>query len=304
MGEVKIGDRYGKWVVVDKAVNQSDPQHKYFRCKCDCGNEKVVRDRSLLRGTSRSCGCLRRENPVIYEHKFKNLVGSRFGKLVVLKLLYTKYEPKHKFVVKYYLCKCDCGNEKVIAGRTLQAGDSKSCGCLHAERLKEVFTTHGKTHSRLYSVWHSMLGRCGIHKGASEDLYRNYVGRGITLEQPEWRKFENFQSWALANGYDDTLQLDREDNERGYSATNCRWVTARQNTRNRRNSMRLPSGEHVFDFCERWLGHELQIRSTEYNSIVNTWLSKKKLPDFVFENIRKRAIADLDAAHKQMEVEI
>jgi len=65
--------------------------------------------------------------------------------------------------------------------------------------------------------------------------YKDYGGRGITVCQ-EWRTFEPFQAWALANGYAENLSIDRIDNDKGYSPENCRWVTEKQQSRNTRRN--------------------------------------------------------------------
>ena len=68
--------------------------------------------------------------------------------------------------------------------------------------------------------------------------YVNYGGRGITVAE-EFSTIEGFLHWAL-DGYKDGLELDRRDNNKGYSTDNCRWVTKRVNARNRRNSLKEP----------------------------------------------------------------
>lgn len=80
-----------------------------------------------------------------------------------------------------------------------------------------------------------MVQRCS---NPSRPDFANYGGRGITV-CAGWQTFEGFQAWALGQGFDATLTLDRIENDRGYTPDNCRWVTHRDNTRNRRNSRNL-----------------------------------------------------------------
>lgn len=93
---------------------------------------------------------------------------------------------------------------------------------------------HGlyRENSRLFNVWQTMKSRC---ENANRDNYARYGGRGITVCE-EWQTAENFVKWALDNGYEKGLQLDRIDNAKGYSPENCRFVTASVNSRNRRNT--------------------------------------------------------------------
>src|ERR1700733_6114353 len=83
---------------------------------------------------------------------------------------------------------------------------------------------------RVFKCWEDMLRRCNNPKYAK---YKNYGGRGIYVCK-EWGDYSNFYTWAMANGYEDSLQIDRKDNDGPYSPDNCRWVSASQNMRNRR----------------------------------------------------------------------
>ena len=87
----------------------------------------------------------------------------------------------------------------------------------------------GKT-SRTYTIWVGMIKRC-LDK--NQPNYKNYGGRGIMVCD-RWKKFENFL--ADMGTAPDGLELDRIDNESGYSHSNCRWVSHAENLRNQRRS--------------------------------------------------------------------
>ena len=87
-------------------------------------------------------------------------------------------------------------------------------------------------HPRLYNVWSTMLRRCEDRKRAKFPMYG---GRGINVCQ-EWHDPNVFIDWAERSGYLPGLQLDRIDNDKGYSPTNCRWVTRKENCRNTRRN--------------------------------------------------------------------
>lgn len=77
--------------------------------------------------------------------------------------------------------------------------------------------------------------------------YRNYGARGIKVCE-EWQQFEPFLHWALNNGYQKGLDLDRKDNDGNYEPSNCRWITRRQNINNRRNTIMIDvEGESLPD---------------------------------------------------------
>ena len=91
---------------------------------------------------------------------------------------------------------------------------------------------HGLSNTRLYSIWYQMKRRCSDTKC---NKYAIYGGRGITVCE-EWMDFINFYEWALANGYKETLTIDRIDGNGNYEPSNCRWVTVTEQNRNKCNT--------------------------------------------------------------------
>lgn len=98
--------------------------------------------------------------------------------------------------------------------------------------MKELETFDPGKVGKLYTSWYNMLRRCYRDTTAQ---WEDYGGRGITVES-EWHNFDNFYIWALNNGFEIGLQLDRIDVNKGYSPANCRYVTQKKNARNKRNS--------------------------------------------------------------------
>lgn len=94
------------------------------------------------------------------------------------------------------------------------------------------FQHHGMSQSRLYIEWKNMLLRCNT---PSHKSYKDYGGRGISVCS-QWHEFPNFKDWALANGYNDDLSIDRIDVNGNYEPSNCRFTDMVTQCNNRRNN--------------------------------------------------------------------
>lgn len=113
-------------------------------------------------------------------------------------------------------------------------------------KKSDVSKTHGLRHSRLYSIWTQMNQRC---KNENLDSYGSYGGRGISV-CGEWEVFEVFADWALNNGYEEQLSIDRVDVNGNYEPGNCKWSTNLEQSRNKRNSRYIKINEETRTLSE------------------------------------------------------
>ena len=196
-----------------------------------------------------------------------DLTGQPFGRLIVIRE-YGRDKNGHVL----WLCRClgkngdDCGKEVVVTSGDLRSESVQSCGCLKRERLSERNTKHGCAHEPWYPIYKAMMERCGHWEGGEEYVLRNYRDRGITVCDL-WQKSPlDFGDWLFAHGWHKGLQIDRIDNSRGYCPENCRVVTPKENTNNRRVTLRLDDGTSLAMFCS-----SIGIKTCEDGSITQKY---------------------------------
>lgn len=156
-----------------------------------------------------------------------DLTGKKFGKLLVIKQS-DLYKNNHIL----WVCKCECGNEYLVRGQSLRSGKTTHCGCSRHKYLQNS----DQNKIRLRSIWRGMKDRCYNTKHRQ---YKNWGERGITVCDEWIDDFENFYNWAMENGYEKNLTLDRVDVNKNYEPNNCRWSSMAEQCCNKTNNIML-----------------------------------------------------------------
>ena len=162
--------------------------------------------------------------------------GDRYGRFTIVQEVEKRNEKR------YFLCKCDCGNTRIERLVAIRAGEVKSCGCLKQETDRENikkyimshpnYSEHDSYYKKMYGNWHDMKQRC---QNQNSRAYKWYGGRGIRVCQ-EWQKFRPFMEWALSNGWEEYLTIERNDVNGHYEPSNCSWIPRNKQSCNTRRS--------------------------------------------------------------------
>lgn len=265
-----VNQKIGNLFISSKYTKEG---RQYYSCLCDCGNTIEIRTDQITSRKDLSCGCKTKIN-------YNDIIGKKFNRLSVV-------EYKRKGIRNLYVCKCDCGNIIETDRKHILSGHTQSCGCLQKEKCSKI---KGLGKTRLHSIWNSMHARCYCKTHKS---YHEYKDLGVCEEWNSKNKhqgFLNFYEWAKNNGYDDSLTIDRIDNDKGYSPENCRWVTEKDQHRNIKRNVWIEYNGKTKLLMD-WLS-ELNMTRGKYNNIV--W-KNKKTPQEAFDihlymryNIKKR----------------
>jgi len=164
---------------------------------------------------------------------FVDLTGQKFGRWIVLRREGSRLYPSGAHQPTY-LCRCECGTEKLVASSILRSGSSKSCGCLNNETRRKLCiernTTHGLANTRTYKIWSGIVTRCCNPKASG---YHKYGARGITVSE-SWRTFEHF--FADMGECPPNYSIERENPFIGYTKGNCSWIPLSDQQKNKTNS--------------------------------------------------------------------
>ena len=149
-----------------------------------------------------------------------------------------------------------------------------------------MFITHGQKNTRIYRIWGCMKARC---YRPSHPWYHRYGARGIAVCS-EWKdSFVNFFNWAMSHGYTDKLSIDRVNNDGNYCPENCRFVTQREQIRNRSNSRKTTIYGETKSLKE-WADEY----GLEYQTVYRRWEHGKRGESLIVPPMRNTALGEAE----------
>ncbi len=174
------------------------------------------------------------------------MIGSKFGKLTII-----SESEKLKPGIRRVSCLCDCGNTTVVTYSSVKSGNTKSCGCMSSRVAARPTQYYG---TPTYAAWLAMKARCTCKKSEG---WKYYGGKGICVCERWNHSFLNFleDMGDRPQGF----ELDRIDSNGNYEPGNCRWVSKKQNSRNKSNNVFLE-----YEGVSRTVGEWAEIKGIKY----------------------------------------
>jgi hypothetical protein len=196
-----------------------------------------------------------------------DLINKRFGRLLVVEEVDGVREPSGA-MVRRFLCKCDCGNEKIFRVDSLRKR-AKSCGCLNAENIRKP-KKHGLHKHPLYMRWDTIKQSCNNPNNAN---YSSRGAKGIKMFKDWEDDFLSFYNWCMENGFTNDMQLTRIDKSGDFEPNNCKfkpklkrhgltnhilykkWDSMKQRCYNKKNDFYHRYGGRGIKMCDEWLNN-------------------------------------------------
>ena len=177
---IRIGDRFGRLVVLNRDLTKQGEGRVYWNCQCDCGNTISLSGHPLKSGNTRSCGCLnndtRRERIIQWnEENNPDLTGIKSGMLTVIRRAREEETVGRPRRVGYWYCQCDCGNFHIVGTSDFTTKKVQSCGCLNSKgeaKITSILTENNIEFIKQFT-FEDLIGNMGRHYAFDFAVFEN-----------------------------------------------------------------------------------------------------------------------------------
>lgn len=253
-----VGQIINGWEILEQIPNAIRSTSKYVARCIHCGAEIVSSMHTIRHGSG--CKC---QKPEPWEHN----IGKTFGCLTVISAL----DKTRAGEPRKYKCVCGgCGQEFIYSINKICRLQSTECFHINKYGVSRQKINTWKIKELGY-IYRGMVKRCYDEKLTGKD-WKNYGGKGIKVCEKWLNNPSSFQDWALANGYDKSLSIDRIDSNGDYCPENCRWITIEENVKRAAETLitvddethNLTEWSHIIGKGKRNVGYYYRTYGEEY----------------------------------------
>lgn len=267
---IEVGYTVNYITVIDNNFIK-EGRKKLYLCSCKCGSTTYVNYETLRTKRIRDCGC--------GTYMLEKHIGEKYNHFTVVNCIRKRMSGKINIVA---ICKCSCGNYREIPVSLLK--NRYSCGCVRCykpnKEKNKSKTKQKNIPCRLKRIYSKMKDRCYNNKAKD---YKWYGLKGITICDEWLQDINNFKKWALENGYNESLTIDRIDSSKNYCPENCRWATMREQQNNRSNNVK-----YEYKNLKLTLAEISRLENFNYNTLCSRIRNGMSLDEALSKPIKRR----------------
>ena len=233
---VKNGQKFGRWTVIDDTIIIKNT-HRYVKCKCECGTEKLVQSADLVRGRTKSC-----KHCVALDRRILIPTGTKLKNWTITGI--TKISKAQNLL---YDVKCDCGNHRWMTASEFY-NNKKSYMCQKCAGILRGEKIHLEdSYEELYQAKYTKMKKQAEKRHHDFLLTKEYLWN-LYIQQNKKCAITGDELPILSKA-----SLDRIDSSKGYIEGNVQWVTKQANL-----SKHIMSMKELYEFCKKVLNHANQ----------------------------------------------
>ena len=231
----RTGEIINNWKIIEFTYFDKHGA-SHWVCECMCENHtRAIKTISQAKQRNQCRICASKE-------KMNDLFGQTFGRWTAIGHSYSR----DGYIFTPCQCSCEKHTQRDVRNDRLKNEESTSCGCYALEKKTTAF---GESRTRLYHIWDGMIRRC---YDENNPRYQNYGARGVKVcdDWLDHSGYLQFKEWAIQNGYNENLTIERINVNGNYEPTNCCWITMDEQAKNKTNTVYYQNGDNKITVVE------------------------------------------------------